>query len=261
MYNNEVFVIGNHNLKTTNFIDLSVSLAERFNINVDYGYPAEKEYIKLLGATHLDEGYVIHDTITHNFDAPTCIVVDDYYQNKLLLSKFGDKILKNRKYWFFNDNTKFTNKEIIAEKKKVYSESYHVYSENTYDFPITSIHQDYFKIDTPYIANWKKFKKAFQKEFISEELRYVRNYLYHFVKSMGGDKIFLFHDKIQFAEIINAGKALEMEWDVVSTFLELFADDQLINIANYFSDDIYRHQIRHSDNDFVVFVDDFSDFK
>lgn len=261
MYHNEIILVGNHTLNTRSVLDLSVSLAERFDINVEYGFNAEEIYSKWLGTPDLEVGLNVLDSIHHNPSAITCYVFDDYYQNKQLHQRFGDAIFQRKNYWFFHKNYHIEPQMITDEKRIIYSETYKVVCDDLMDFPLLTIHQDYFKLQTPYASNWKKFCQVFRKETISDDLIQLRNYLFAFLSKMGGTNLYLFQGDSILEQVADGGKAHGMDWESVELIINTLTGNSPVSIASFLNDEIANHQIRHATTEPLVFSDDFSDFR
>lgn len=114
----DISILSKHNLNITNVETLAIDLAERLNVNIDYGYQAIKEFNVLLNDDFEDK-LIVLGSIRKNKSDARYLLVDENYQKKQLYQKFGDKLFDKIEYWSWYRDDLPNEEEKLEEKKDI----------------------------------------------------------------------------------------------------------------------------------------------
>ena len=102
----DISILSKHNLNITNVETLAIDLADRLNLNIDYGYYATKEYSNLLGVDFQNELIELGSIRKTKADA-RYLLVDENFQKKQLYEKYGV-----RRYGFHGTSHRYVSKRV-----------------------------------------------------------------------------------------------------------------------------------------------------
>lgn len=267
--------ITNHTLNTSSLEELSRELSQRLNINIKYGYFAEKRFSVLLNNDR--DGLIVLGAHSTKTAEKTFTLTEDYYQKKQLFQKHGKSIFENPEYWRFDDidPREVNEDEILIELRQVDSRNRR-YSmdrplENGY-FESLSIYNNFYSdLINSFPGEWRELLYFFREiipdsynfydlyKDVVQEYQRTREKMKILMLKMGGTETYHFDDEK--CQTINYayGPKMGMSWEKYrSEIIKNFAH-QCLDYSEYLTDKRYREKFLSTGKDPLYIFDDYRD--
>lgn len=204
----DIVSLGNHQLDTSNLETLAKQLSDAFNINIDYGYLNIIKYNEVAHCVEFPDDYNFHKIgrIPKARNRKLYRLTDDFYNEKIIVEKFGGK-LENVVYSKFEDEDQKEFCEYKVEEGfdvlNKGREQYHLrHSSNSYkkikplELTSADIMNDTIKISIKGPFRWFGFVNQLKKnnEYFDDFVKY-RNRMAEYYKKIGAEQIVYFPDQ------------------------------------------------------------------
>lgn len=261
-------IIYNHNLDISNSESLSHDLAERFNINVEFGYYhcCGEGLLKLLDLEYAEE-LIVLGKIERGSDLPNFKLIDNNYFERLALNRFGEKVFYEETYWYgYADHP--NENQILAEIKRAQGIDFELLCcENGFCRGLNIYKECIMDDMNDYFSQWWFFCDVFVPKaeiytvFNDDEVVNFRRELLLNSSKLGAD--FVFCVPAPCAELKGLGESDcgEMSWEEIQTFVKEKRGDLLLDIPKYCLNEDYRKMWVDTKQEPLAFVDDFRDLK
>lgn len=259
----DISILSKHNLNITNVETLAVDIAERLNLNIDYGYYATKEHSDLLEHEYKD-GIIQLGSIKKTKADARYFLVDENYQRKQLYKKFGDQLFDKLEYWsWFRDD--IPDKETILEEKKNLALAYFFMDsvDSTNAEGYLNIHDEILMNDLYYFSRWWSFCNTMQTSEGFDD-RYTQTFRKQIMKStlaLGGDKAYFVNDQCNHLSGVGQGDEIYYSWNELEGFINSRPILEVISISKISLDPTYKNEVSKKLDRNLAFVDDFKDIK
>ena len=270
----DLSIFSKHNLDTSSVKNLAIDLANRFNVNINYGFTEEYEFWKYDPSKYKfgfnSEGIIKVNTS----DDFVCLTRENYLQRKIY-EEIGDKIFEIKDVWTFYDQEKISNKEyqqkLLDEEIfpvqspyqfNLFNETNNIeftnYTFKDNDFPSIEIQKDYLETTLEFLCTWNGVTYMAKNEY-TDGILHLNNYrLRHkeFVQGLGdADKCyytsygFLILEHENWKEFEN--EILKTEKALIESFSTIFSNEKAYENFKEKSENIIPD----------VYIDDFMDLE
>ena len=262
----DIVPIGNHQLDVTNIEKLARDIFKRLHINIEYGYFGRKEHFELLGEAR-ENDWVVLGKLTTNKSDKYYKLIDEKYQEKQLISKFGTDIVYDFRFWSSilqkGDDTKSLGDSVLDEV--VYA-TYALEYEWLDEFHYLNIYDEHFENLFTYYGRWWYFcrfflEKRYNDDYDLESFNKYRKDLLDISYKLGGDKLLFLDDQSEVLTGVGGGEEYRYTWQALQDFVFEKTEPLCINIPNFLENKAYRSTFYQKKAYPLAFVDDFSDLK
>lgn len=262
----DVSILSKHNLSITNVETLAFDLANRLNLNIDYGYYATKEYNDLL-SNGLEDNLIKLGSITKNDTTAKYLLVDENYQKKQLYLKFGDELFEMKEYWCYYDGNLPDEETITQERKDItvaefFLES--IVSAVPDEYEYMSVYDEILSNDLFYYTRWwdlcRTMQNSDEKDYLHNE--YFQDFRNNVMKStlaLGGDKAYFVNDQCEHLKGVGQGNEMYYTWNNLEQFINSTETLEIISISKAVSNKEYQIEVSKKEMRDLAFVDDFTD--
>ncbi|OXA82850.1 hypothetical protein B0A56_03845 [Flavobacterium columnare NBRC 100251 = ATCC 23463] len=257
----DISILSKHNLNITNVETLAIDLADRLNLNIDYGYYATKEYSNLLGVDFENELIELGSIRKTKADA-RYLLVDENFQKKQLYEKYGDSLFDNKEYWSWYKNEMPNDDEIAEEKKDIALAYYFLDSvDSTNAEGYLNIHDEILMNDLYYFSRWWSFCGAMQTNdgFDDRYTQTFRKKIMNSTLALGGDKAYFVNDQCNHLKGVGQGNEIYYNWNELEEFINSRPILEVISISKIALDPTYKNEVSKKTDRNLAFVDDFKD--
>lgn len=255
----DISILSKHNLNISSVKTLAIDLAERLNLNIEYGYFSSKEHNNLLGID-LDDELTELGSIMKNNSGEKYILVDENFQKKLLHEKFGDQLFDMVEYWNCS-NENLPDEEVkLAEKKDILLTYFYLFSDKSTEAEgYLMIHDEILMNDLYYYSRWWQFCKTIQtKDQLKDD--YFQSFRRSIMKStlaLGGDKAYFVNDQCRHLAGVGQGNEIYYNWNELEQFINSREKLEVISISKAITSDKYQIEVSGKNDRNLAFFDDF----
>ena len=257
----DISILSKHNLDISNVETLAHDLADRLNLNIDYGYYANEKYNTLLG-NNIEDELIKLGSVLKNNSKDRYLLVDENYQAKQLYQKFGDQLFDMKEYWNWTDS-------IPTEEEKSREKEDSLISDYFLDGIETSGASGYLRIYDELIANylfsytrWWDFCRTIQD--VNNENYLYESYFQNFRKSvmkstiaLGGEIAYFVNDQCIHLKGVGQGEETYYSWENLEKFINSRENLDMISISKACIDLEYKKEIEEKEMKNFAFYDDF----
>ena len=257
----DISILSKHNLNITNVETLAIDLAERLNLNIDYGYQAIKEFNGLLNDDFKDK-LIVLGSIRKNKSDARYLLVDENYQKKQLYQKFGDKLFDKIEYWSWYRDDLPNEEEKLEEKKDITLAYFFLDSiDSTNAEGYMNIHDEILINDLFYFSRWWSFCNVMQNNdgFQDNYTQTFRKQIMKITLALGGDKAYFVNDQCNHLGGVGQGNEIYYNWKELEEFINSRPILEVIQISKMALDPAYKNEVSKKNDRNLAFVDDFLD--
>lgn len=259
----DVTPILKHKLDTSSIKSLAEDICSRIDINIEYGYWAERVHFDLLGENPKKEAVVL-GTIIKDKKYPTFDLSDHSYMLKQLYHKYGEKLFYIPEFWGYHDKKIPDQKVIDYYKYELIWPSYSLQLEEGDDYKYLSVYKDMIRLNMAYYSRWWYFCRFFLENKLLDELSLVyfqeyRKENMRYTLAFGGDVIYYLDDQSDVLEGVGMGSEWDMTWPDFKQHVHEKTGTLLLEIPKFLTDSQYRMDFLAKKEYPLAFIDDFSD--
>jgi hypothetical protein len=261
----DITTLCSHNLDISSVEALAHDLAERLDINIEYGYITTNYSSDFLGSNLKGGEFVCFGTILKKPNETIFRLKDNNYELKKYYELYSDAIFDNTHYWWdFHSTGVPSDAEKKQEKEKLLYQDYELYKVGEGNGLI--IANEIVNIDFDYLCRWWAFCRIFTEDGVTEEwaleaLPRFRKQTQYYTEKLGGDKVYFLDDQSSVMQGVGQGGEYDMTWQELEQFVYLQSRKLLLDIPRYYLEDAYRDTYFNKEKYPLAFVDDFRDLK
>jgi hypothetical protein len=257
-------VLTNHNLNISSLETLAYDLLERLEVNIEYGYYSSENLCKILDEK-ITSKYIKIETLIKADNYPRAQLLDENYQQKKAIEKYGTEIMKNPLFWNM-ENFEPDAEYLENRKKELQYNEYEFSVRINFEWYHLYIYNHLFDNSIAYIGRWWEFCRFFRKGnddpfYNVDNLNKFRTSIQYYMEKLGGTKTYYLDDQSDVLDGVGQGNEVEMTWQEVDALIQEKTANILLNIPIYFTNEAYKNKFYNSEEYPFAFVDDFSDLK
>jgi hypothetical protein len=257
----DISILSKHNLNITTVETLAIDLADRLNLNIDYGYFASDNYDALLGVDYDNEFIELGTILKTNAEA-RYFLVDDNYQKKLLYQKFGDSLFDMIDYWGSLRSEVPDEAAKLEEKREISLAYFSLYSvKHTTAKGYLTVHDEILMNDLYYYSRWWSFCKTIQttEKFDDGYFQDFRKLVMKSTLALGGDKAYFVNDQCRHLAGVGGGNEIYYNWQELEDFIHSREILEVISISKTQLEPAYKEEVSRKKDSHLAFFDDFRD--
>lgn len=259
----DISILSKHNLNISSVETLAIDLAERLNLNIEYGYFSSKEHNNLLGID-LDDELTELGSIIKNNSGEIYILVDENFQKKQLYEKFGDQLFDMVEYWNCSKENLPDDQVKLVEKKEISLAFFYLNAiESTNAEGYMYVHDEILMNDLYYYSRWWQFCKTIQtKDRLEDDyFQSFRKSIMQSTIALGGDKAYFVNDQCRHLAGVGQGNEIYYNWNELEQFINSREKLEVISISKAIANDEYQIEVSEKNDRDLAFFDDFGGFE
>ncbi|WP_264520914.1 hypothetical protein [Flavobacterium sp. N1994] len=235
-------------------------MAERLDINIEYGYHAMAEYSDLLEEA-LEEDFILLGKIKKEGSCWHFRLIDEQYQQKALYAKFGDTLFEKEAYWYWE--RVLDDATIKAEKESIFDPNFELTAIIALDSNSSlSIYKEVISSDLFYYSRWWSFTDIMQGNnylYDEQDLRKFRQSVRNSTLALGGDKVYYVNDQCPHLKGVGQGDESEYTWKALERYIHSRKTLEVLSISAILTDKNYQREVKTKNQRNLAFYDDFED--
>lgn len=256
----DVTALSRHNLDVSSIEALAKDISNRIQYNVEYGYWAYEDYSKMLNIPYQSDFTVLGTAIFNPNRDTIYRLIDDKYQDRELLARYGDELFSMKNYIFSSEEI-LKQEEIDELKEEILQYNIDLTSPIT-DNDFCTIGKHLLINNFDYYSRWWDFCSVIiEEDYLDNSLHFLkyRKKMMFYSKLFGGDKIFYIDDQSNYLKGIGQGDELDYTWDELEKIIYERVNNEVVSISEVMLDYRVKDTLALNREFPLAFIDDFKD--